>query len=976
MTIRIPVSSLQNRWNDAQRVDRSDLDTEQDHNNSAVAAVVNNHMGSGVLPASALQNVLFDSDDLTSDQASILAAGDFDGTGFQVAAQPSDSNLGNQIEVELTGTTAFGRLSTKVLIVGLDFQNVPQYDRFTFHRDEKQVTRKHYRHILGVFFNDFKGNNNCSRNLGGRIVIREAASFQLSRDPIMVSQDVEPNLFFRDFKVPNPSVTLYNTLQQGIGSEYSVDSLDINTTVKQNRSLAAGDVTSKIAEKFLATSNNIQKVTLLLGVTANAGAPSATLFDWTGNIVISVYELQTTVNCPTDYKPDLAIEFDPSSQPLAQLSYSQAELRDLGYVLTDVLQPVDFVFSETQLGSTSNSIVVPGRYYAVTINRAGAASNGEIFTGVGNDKTDNARLTLYSGVWVDVAEEDLWFQIWSDDAKVADGQAYDAGNGIQLAKTTINDLGAEIDYALVDQPLADSGENTLNTAVIEAVVQESVREQDERTGNPVNSRKEFVPSFSFVTSAGLSALKAVGEPLIIGCAEDTNPKLNELLEKVQIWPGLAKGDTFTVVNPDPDLLSNNLLGSKLIPDVGCNVRDYRIFKVLYCVDGYGDVNGDGYIDSLDVARCSELVGESLLLDSTQQKIVDGYISTLEMLRADVDGDGYISATDVSLISQFVNRTINSFSVGATFTHLDIIVQQSIGRNDGYYDCDGYVRLDGYSGKNIVSPDTLDPYQLIYDGYSQDVHIEVADSTFTTVPFPGVTFQVVAQPFWQDYLLAFSSDARQVPASFTYPTSTGAASCEQMQSLFGCSDRSVITPECDPGRNDIMFPDNIILRGGQILNPDGTNHRIDFEIGQVIVELPEVPLEESVLNIFDKFVADAGDGFTRAGFPAMRFADCSTVQSDALAKRQVKFGVAVQAFVPNLDGYDDDGYGVIVDDIIGVYMDHSTGILTLTVKDLAVDDIFKTLVTKIEITVYLKKGGWVNGVLVVGPSQVPGLLSSG
>ncbi len=975
MTIRIPVSTLQNRWNDAQRVDRSDLDTEQDHGNTAIAAVVNNHFGSGVLPASAEQNVLFDSDDLSSEQASILAAGDFDGTGMQVASQPSDTNLGNQIEVELTGTSAFGRLSTKVLIVGLDFQNVPQYDRFTFHRDEKQVTRKHYKHILGVFFNDFKGNNNCSRSLGGRIVIREAASFQLSRDPVTVSQDVEPNLFFRDFKTPDSAVSLYNTIQDGIGPEYSVDSLDINTTVKQNRYLAAGDVTSKIAEKFLIATNNIQKVTLLLGAVPDTTTTIDKKFDWSGNIVISVYELQTTVNCPTDYKPDLAIEFDPGAQPLAQLSFSQSELRDLGYVLTDVLQPVDFVFSETQLGSTTNSIVVPGRYYAVAINRAGAAGTGTIFTGVGNDKTDNARLSLFSGVWVDVAEEDLWFQVWSDDAKVADGQAYDAGNGMQLDKTTINSVGAEVDYSLSDLPLADTGENTLNTAVIQAVTEESVREQDERTGNPVNSRKKFTPSFSFVTAAGLNALKAVGEPLIIGCAEDTNPKRNELLEKVQVFPGLVRGDTFTVVNPDPDLLSNNLLGSKLIPNTGCNVKDYRIFKVNYCVDGYGDVNGDGYIDNSDVVRCAALVGESLFFDSTQQKIVDGYISTLELLRADVDGDGYISATDVSLISQFVTRTITSFPVGATFTHLEIIVQQSIGRNDGYFDCDGYVRLDGYTGQNLVSPGALDPYELVYDGYLSPVYMELVDSTFATVPFPGTTFQIVPQAFWQDYLLSFGSDARQVPVSLTYSSALSTASCSEA-APFGCTDRSVVTPECDPGRNDIMFPDNVIIRRGQILNPDGTHHKIDFEIGQVIVELPDVPLQESVLNVFDKFVADAGDGFTRAGFPAMRFADCSTVQSDGLARRQVKFGVAVQAFVPNLDGYDDDGYGIIIDDIIGVYMDHTTGVLTLTISDLAVDDIYQTLVTKIEITVYLKKGGWNNGVLTVDASQVPGLLSSG
>ena len=165
-----------------------------------------------------------------------------------------------------------------------------------------------------------------------------------------------------------------------------------------------------------------------------------------------------------------------------------------------------------------------------------------------------------------------------------------------------------------------------------------------------------------------------------------------------------------------------------------------------------------------------------------------------------------------------------------------------------------------------------------------------------------------------------------------------------------------------------------MRRGQILDPDGTHHKIDIEIAHVIIELPEIPLEESVINVFDKFVFDSGDGFTGGGFNPLKFADCTNVQSDALAKNQVRFGVSIQAFVPNIDGYDDDGYGVIVDDIIGVFMDHSTGIMTLTIKDLEVDPIFQTLVTKIEVTVYLKKGGWNNEVLVIDSDKVSGLLS--
>jgi hypothetical protein len=956
------------------------METEQDRNVTTDAATVNNHFGSGVLPATPMQNVLFDSDDLTGEQAALLAAGDFDGTGLQAHQQPSDSNLGNQLEIELTGSSVFGRLSTKVLIMGLSFESTPQYDTFYFYHNEKQVTRKHYASILGIFFYDFKGNNNCSRDLGGRITIKETSSYQLSRDPIAISQDVEPNLFFRDFKVSNatlgvnPTVTLYQTLQQGIGPEYSVDSFNINTTGKRQIVIPADDVSTKVAQKFIATTNNIQKITLLMGAGRDDSVPIENRYDWSGDLVISVYELQTTVSCPTDIIPELSIEFDPNPEPIAQLSFSRADLENIGYILTDTLQPVDFVFSGTQLGSTINPVVVPERYYAVSINRAGAAGTGQILTESGGNQISDSRLTTLAGSWVDIPEEDLWFQVWTDSAKVADGQAYDEGNGIIIEKTAVNELGATIDYVLGWQTFANSGENILNTAIIEAVVSPSLEEQDERTGNPVYSRQQYVPSFSFVTSATLATLQETSEPLIIGCAQDANSKSNELIDGTSTLPGLVKGDLFTIINPGPDLLSQSLVGSKLVPNNDCQALDYRIFRVTYCIDGYGDVNGDGTIDQADIVRALALLGESLASSSTQQKINDGYFTTLEFLRADVDGDGYITSNDVTLITQFVARTRNSFPVGTSFDHLELQVQQSIGRYDGYFDCDGYIRLDGYAGRVIVPPSALDPYELIYDGYIVEPEMDQADPVFTAVPYVPIPYQIQPQPFWADYLLPFSSDARVVVTNFSFDESTEDPNCTTA-STFQCTDRSEVTQQCEPGRNDIMFPDNVIMRRGQIINPDGTHYKMDVEVNHIILNLPQIPFEEDNINIFEKLVVDDGGGFTSAGYPAMRFADCTTVQPTALVNNQVRFGVAIQAFVPNLDGYtDEDGYGVIVDDIIGVYMDHTTGILTLTVKDLSVDPVYLTLVTKIQITIYLKKAGWVNEVLVIDSDQVQGLLS--
>jgi len=990
MVNRSKVSVPYNQWNDAQRVDRDDMNTEQDRNVQIDSAIINNHFGSGVLPDSIEQKVLFDSDNLTQEQQALVVSNDFDGTGVDVHAQPTDINLGEQIEVELTGGEVSGRFSTKVLIVGLDFQGVPQYDRFEFYKNEIQVTKKHYSRILTVLFNDFKGNNNCSRDRGGRIVMREVQSYQLSRDGIMASQDFEPNLFFRDFKISgliqgaNLTVSLFLTIQDGMGPEYSVDALQIQTTVRQNRYLNAGDVVTKIGQKFQATTNNIQKISLLLGIDKDNTQPVEDQFNWTGDLVISIYALQNTVTCPTQIVPELSIDFDPAAEPIVQLSMDYDDFRRQGYVLTDVLQPVDFVFADTKIGSTNNTEIVPDRYYAVTISRSGAANTGNIFTGVGNSYEDNSRLTLFNTSWVDVVEEELWHRVYHAAAKVADGQAYDSGNGIEIEKTEINEEGATVDYALDAQSFSDAGEGTLNTAVVQAITESFQEEQDERTGNPVNSRQQFEPSFSFVTNATLEDLQSTAEPLIIGCAQDVNPKQNETIDKIQEFPGLVRGDIFRVVNPDPDLLSNNLVGSKLVPNNNCVTKDYLITKVSLCTDGYGDVNGDGSIDADDIARAAALVGESLLLESTQEKIVDGYIDTLEILRADVDGDGYISANDVTLITEFVTRDINSFPVGTSFDHLEIQVQQTIGRFDGYHDCaDGYdantgtyfeqVRIGGDTG-NIVPVSSLSQAEQEYYGATITPDMNGMDPDFNAVPFMDIAYQIQPLPWWQDYNLVFSSDARFVPAAFTSESSDTIVDCE-VQSTATCVDRSDIIPVCDPGKNDILIPNNLIMKGGQVLNPDGSHYKVDLEINHVILQLPEIPFEESIIDVFRKLVADAGDGFTSAGYPAMRFSDCTPVGVDALARNQVKFGVAVQAFNPNLDGYSDmDGYVVIVDDHIGVHIDDSTGLLTLTVQDLEVDPLFMTLVTKIEITVYLKKAGWNQNTLVIPPEQIQGLLS--
>jgi hypothetical protein len=85
---KLNVSYPFNQWNDAARVDKSDLDLEQTRSINTEASIIANHFGSGVLPEAPVQKILFDSDILTTDQNALIFSNDFDGTGIAPTVQP------------------------------------------------------------------------------------------------------------------------------------------------------------------------------------------------------------------------------------------------------------------------------------------------------------------------------------------------------------------------------------------------------------------------------------------------------------------------------------------------------------------------------------------------------------------------------------------------------------------------------------------------------------------------------------------------------------------------------------------------------------------------------------------------------------------------------------------------------------------------------------------------------------------------
>ena len=1092
MTKRSPVSAPKPIWYDSQQVDETDLTTQQNADATIESSILNNHIGTGVLPENLVQPVIFDSS---------LITGFLDGLAISPQFQPTDNSLGDQLAITLTGSNATMYRTVKVGIIGLDFQSNLQYETFYFKTNETQVTDLHFVKVLVLLFNDLRGNPTLSFNLGGELVISQAQPMELSRDPVMISQQVEPNLFFRDFFLDPSlgSISLQGMLQAALPT-YNVATLDIMTQPLDNLVLASGDVTTQIGQKFQATTNNIQKITFLLSV-QNLVAGQQDNLVWNGDLIVSIFPLQTTLNCITDLAPGLPINFAPSNIPVAQISFDYLSLQAAGVVLDSVPQPVDFIFSNTPaaIGNT----IVSGSYYCASMNRAGNANQCNILIATGGDDIPNSNAATFTGdLWVDLPCEDLWFIVWTDAAKVADGQAYDTGNGVTIPKTTTDPSSqATIDYSFGPEQFV--GSDTFR-AVLTAVNVDSVPVPDARTGNPVDSRQQLEPQVTLLGTIDITNLENATEPLILGTIADKNIKTfntsNITINSLMYAATMAQNQILIRIPDDPtdprfntsvtglvtNLLNGNLVAAKVSPDGTNTSIFYRVANATLCSMILGDVDGNGIIDEADLALLNTYLGYNMnvglpqqtvivttglpagntttfvngyttltqpfvnlfsvefqLVDPNTNEVVDGYADGVlianpndprlaqftsasvnfsaivglssyklvvltvpnnpdgygdyggfnivgldptndvitiqkvdlnsqslgQILRSDINGDGIITFSDGYLLESYIERqtitvappttypapSTNPYTkIGTRFNVIQLDLEQYIDRTDDY---------DADPATRAISVHPI-PDVFLSDGY-------FASHDFLDFPIPIIFTE---QLIWDESLIVTSTQSKLVPSVFTSITGFNVASCliEGIQ----CNVYPVVTP-FDPGTIDYFVPNNLIIGTGEIHRPDGDFYKVDFEVGTIVLEIPDGLFgSERTIDIFNDFIVDTtGNGATKLGFPSMRFADCTFVGSNALVDDQVRFSVAVQSFSPNIDGYSVEGYyGAIVDGKMGVSIDYATGLLTLNFSNLYQDAILQTLSTKIQISVFLKKGGFNNAPLFVDSTKVANMLN--
>lgn len=927
-------------WFDGQEITETDMDIEQTAWHGNLSNNTDFLAGSGIEQEFSVQRVLFDTDDVPASVNTLIDSENFDGepiyptdsSGLVIFTQPSVGSEGNQLVVELSGSALDGSPVTKVYIFGTTFGGGFIHEVMLFEQNESQITRNYFTKLIAIMTQDLFGNQNtiidgiASKNRGGRLRILESLPMTLVRDPIMAQQAIEPSMDYVNFKPAILFKTL-DTLLNEIAATESLDDADlkINVTATTTRNLPVNDnIGLIVGQKFKATTNNIQKVSILLSVEENILAPAGEEFNWSGDIVVGIRPLQTTTQCPTDIIPNTSIEFDPALSPIAEVSFDQSGLAKLGITLNDTKQIVDFVFTQSLLANPNlEPIIEENKYYILTIRRSGDINIGTIVlqeaanTNADPDETDKTRMSIFSqNAWIDIPDRDLWFRIYTDAVRITDGTAFDSGVQITSPKVKKN-LTTGLDESYIEGPFnfLDVSQTAKNYVIIQKSTNFSDSISHPSTGNSVFTRIEDVPDVIVVSEDTLTTLINAGsDPIIVGSAQDVNPVDNPTITGTTNFPGLLRTNTFTIIQPTSDIQLNNLVGSILVPNTNESETKYRIIKVEIIDDAYGDVNGDSIIDLNDVTRAQALDGYSKDLQSgsipsadQRNAIVAGTVLMEEILRADVTEDGIINILDPQMIQQNIALG-TSFTAGSSFKRAVLTVE------------------------NLTSPLTTTPNMI------------ATDTTFNDVPFVEIEFRIDFVPLWVPYNIKIADLRRFVPKTFTQIEST---------------DITGSTPS--GGKNTAFIPGDVLL-GGELLELDGTNYKIDLEINTIIIDLPEGSTQGEI-DIFSNFIKEQ-----------MYFYDGTAVATGALENDQIRVTTAIQSYVKNSDGYDySDGYSEI-ETTVAILYNQSSGILRIRANNIRNITTRPELRTKIILTVFLKKAKFINTEVSVTSAKLQELLT--
>ncbi len=711
---------------DGQRVVERDLDEEQAYNRFATSNIVKDFHGNGVVRDRLFgAKILLDTSNAGAESSAkglskdLMLNGRYDGKAIYVDFQPTDKIDGNRIEFELIDAEVLGRIYPKVLVIGRVPNGTSDYGELSFEilhfkANGKQITKKYYKEIVGVIFNNFSGGTGrtyrhslaeSSNLIGtkGRMIIRESDPLLVFPNGVLSEQVESPNFDLINFVSSDPANTLFNEIELLLGPSNDISSLYLEMEPKESVKIPVNGAPSiAYGQKFLSKSDNIQRIDILLSVEKNNQEPVGSEFNFSGEIVVAIHKLSQEVQCITDVIPDNLIDFHPESDPLIEISYDIDDLYDLGYILSDVPQVVSFNFSNTLIADKNiDPSIEKDEYYAFMVSRRGDNTKGSILIEKGYDRTlrkieknqeiniqekyskQTARFVEYDSVnstYADDRYSSLWHRVVSSTLEVTDGSSYSNDGFLTSVPKNEEFIGGSRvprfeRFISLDSIRPDSK----NYIAINRVDNFSSPATHPRTGNFIFSR---IGDTSEINSmASMPDFDEEYPPILLASAIDTNTREAQRITGTSSLPGFMHRDEFVILNPTKEMLDSNLINRVLIPDIDCECNSkYRIIDARCEIIKVGDLDSDGEITSNDIALLLNLVGNTINSPTTEKMILNGDISIIDILKSDLNGDGTVDWGDIEKIENAVEGFFD-FDVSESFNVLKIKLENIHSKDD-------------------------------------------------------------------------------------------------------------------------------------------------------------------------------------------------------------------------------------------------------------------------------------------------------
>lgn len=948
---------------DGQKLSESDLDQEQNHLRGLTSGHISSSHGSGLLKDTPLEKrslfKLSNPGEYGENPSSYtIGAGEFDGRPIYLDRQPSDSEFGKRLIFELQNAIVKNIYPVKIVILGsvynpLDSRGEIVAEYLDFFDSYKKITKNYFKHIYAIYFNNLSGGTGSSyyqtsiesynylKNQNIDLLIYESDSIEIFAKSLINNQIESPNYYLNNFITYSSELGILDIFEESLDETFSTSEIYYESDPADVLLFSEGESSStSYGQKFLAKTNGIQKISLLLGIDTSISS------SFSGNLVISIHKLTTAANCITDAIPDNLINFDPEAISIVESSYSYDDFVSMGVKLDDSPKIIDFDFSSTLLANPNlDPSLEKDSYYCFIIKRVGDTSTGTVKLYQGYDKaykkSDNGQsLTLkeeyepkttiftefdsVNNKYVDDSERSLWFEIHASSIEISSGKAISEDGVPFEVPSFIEYIGNNlVPFYLDNIELRDiSGEK--NYIILDRSEKFTTPIAHPRTGNYTFTRILDSYEVSILLDSELTSILDLN-PNILGYVVDLNDRSPSDISGTFSYVGQITPDKIYFINPTNELLSKALLNRVFIPDTTCSCgSQYRISSVSCSVQKVADLNSDGEITYKDLDLLLEISGNYLTSSSTQELILNGTINIVDFYKADVNNDGAIDGSDISIVEDSIDGYTN-FSIPEEFKVLEIslsnidsssnnplifedtasstVTTASLNTITFNVSSDALTRIIR-AGDKIVIPETeLDAGSYLITAISFSGLAATASVTGLneeTISFAGTSgYNITIYSGTEVNTFADNNLLVDLPVDLKKWTITSSGNSFSRdlvavldlrrfveQSVLEISENDCICKEdsCFTEleeypliKNQKIIPNDLYIPNGDILSAPGIPHHGDFEYVNVILPLPPGSIDDCSINLYESFIKSYnGTCKTAAGYPAMKYSDGTLV----------------------------------------------------------------------------------------------------